>query len=286
MPKQYWRNGNTREAVKSAFHSCQYLISFDTETTGLSSERDVVVEFGGIKYRIENERKLVPESKLHLYIRPPFYMPAKATEVNGLTNEFLSTQPTEDEVFEEIENFFGYGNAIAAYNSGFDVNFLKAMYSRHGKTFDASHEIDILKMARDFVKPSETANYKLATICELLGLNKDFKFHGALDDATASSAVMELILNDYFADEVKPAVEKSKPSVYGVRFWEGYRGKSRIYVSTSLGAVFFDCFTKNWGSNDCDLEKIDMDHVESRALAITGAPNIEAFASYKGKYLA
>lgn len=278
---QYWRNQETRKAVKAAFLNCDYLISFDTETTGLKAGTDVVIEIGAIRFRIEDHKTLVPENKLHLYIRPPFAVSPAVTAINGLTNEFLREQPYLEDVFPQIEEFFSGNIAFAAYNSKFDREFMKAMFASQGKTFPTEYEIDILNMARDFVKPNETPNYKLGTICEVLGIQGEFNFHSALDDTEVSTAIMKVILNDYFSDQEASAPLK-QPSVFSVKYWEGYRGHSRIYVTTSAGSVFYDCFNKNWGSKDCDMKAIDMNHVERTALSLASCKTIGEFASFKG----
>lgn len=279
---QFWRNNETREAVKSAFLNCDYLVSFDTETTGLKPCTDVVIEIGAIRFKIVDHKTLVRESELHLYIRPPFAVSPQVTAINGLTNEFLRTQPYLEAVFPQIEAFFSGNVAFAAYNSKFDREFMKAMFSSQGKVFPEQYEIDVLKMARDFVKPNETQNYKLATICDVLGIQGDFKFHGAMDDTEVSTAIMKVILNDYFSEPEIPVIQLEKPSVFSVRYWEGYRGHSRVYVSTSVGSVFYDCFNKNWGSKDCDLAAIDMGHVERVALSLTSCKTINDLASFRG----
>ena len=69
----------------------KYLVIFDTETTG-KTKNDYIVQFAAKRYLIDNER-LVFDAKIQEYIQPPVIMSEKVTEINGLTNDFLSDKP-------------------------------------------------------------------------------------------------------------------------------------------------------------------------------------------------
>lgn len=278
-----WRSNNTRRAVLAALQSVDTLVVFDTETTGLSAATDRVVEFGAIKFAVV-DGNLFEMDKIDVYIKPPFSMPEKASAVNGITDEFLADKPSEDEVFPEIEKFMNDVDCVAGYNVNYDIGMMSAMYKRMGKDFSFKYTLDVLEMARDFLeKPAEVPNHKLGTVAEALGVDKGIQFHGALQDVTATFRCFKIFLNAYVNDA--PAKkERIQPNVFGVSYWQGYRGHSRQYVHTSSGAFYYDILDKNWGAKEktTNLEDFDMEFVQKRALELTNCGSLVDFAKFHG----
>ena len=165
-----WRGKETMEAALSAFYNHPEVIFFDTETTGLDASADRIVELAAIRCEFDKNGGLLTKDRLHVYIRPPFAMPEKASEVNGITDEFLADKPAWEDVFPEVNAFFS-DTPVAAYNAGFDVKFMRAMYGLMGESFDPKTILDILPMARDFLAPEETGKkYNLGAVSHALGV--------------------------------------------------------------------------------------------------------------------
>ena len=120
-------------------------IVLDTETTGISvKEGHRIVEIGCIE--LEN---LIPtKKKFHCYLNPERKVSAKAFEVHGYTDEFLSKQKKFGEVLEEFLNFIK-GARLIIHNAEFDLAHLNNELSLHGKKFLNNDVIDTLILARD-----------------------------------------------------------------------------------------------------------------------------------------
>lgn len=288
-----FRETTTRKTALAVFHARSDLIFFDTETTGLTAD-DVIVEIGAIRMNFIEDGSLKEIERLHEYIKPPFAMPAKAVEVNGITDEFLEDKPLISDVFPRIWEFFGR-HPVAAYNSSFDVRFMKRMYESQGECFDPHAEIDVMKMTKDFVPAAEIRKNgcKLKTVCELLGTDNGISFHSAMDDTIAMSRVADIIFRAYVDKERSASSNKSlvRPKIHSISYWNGPSHKlQRIYIRTSCGTFFFDQYYRTWNAdakkNDIDIDTVDMEFIRSETLLLTNVESDEALSKWKGVIVA
>ena len=95
-------------------------IVFDTETTGFDPEAgDKIIEIGCV----ELENHLPTGRHLQIYINPERDIPAEATAVHGITDEFVADKPVFSQVYSEFMDFVGDGKLIA-HNAEFDMRFI------------------------------------------------------------------------------------------------------------------------------------------------------------------
>lgn len=153
-------------------------IVLDTETTGLSPLKgDRLVEIGCVE--IVN---LLPTGNVfHRYINPERDVPAEASRVHGLTNDFLADKP----VFAvEVDGFLEFiGEApLVIHNAPFDMGFVNAELTRCGfRNLPMARAVDTLPMAR---KKFPGAPASLDALCKRFGVDLSSRdFHGALLDA-------------------------------------------------------------------------------------------------------
>ena len=81
-----------------------------------------------------------------------------------------------------------------------------------------------------------------------------------MSDVIATQSLL-MIFVDMYEDSLKedeqflesePLSEEGKKqvkSVFNIRFWEGYRGFSRIYLETDIGGFFYDIRKHLWNVN-------------------------------------
>ena len=273
-----WRTGTTRERILSAIERSPIVSVLDTETTGFSPEKERIIQCSAIKYEIlgTNMREI---DRMNFYICPPFLVPTKIENLTGITNEFLINKPKEEEVFPQIHRFLE-NTLIAAYNADFDVKFLKAMYERQGEELTNEY-IDVLEMARDIIPKDESPSHKLGDITRLYGADRGLKFHSSMDDVIATSRLMKIFLTDYHQQEpTKKPETLVRPMVYHARYWRGYRGMQRIYVSTNKGTLFWDMRSFCWGGKDMDLNKFDMEYIRNELFKRSGTTNEKEMSEY------
>ena len=273
-----WRNKEMRERVLSSLSDETIIVIFDTETTGLT-DNDEVIELAAKKYRV-SRGNLYQIDSFHEYFKPTFAISEKITEITGLTNEFLEDKPSYEEKHEEIKAFFK-DSLLCAYNTPFDIKMMNNMYRKMGEIFaeDASSSLDVLVMARDIVSKKECEKHNLGTIASYYGVDEGLTFHSALDDVEATKRLFEIFIEEY---KEEPEEGTLTPTIFHVAFWEGYRGFSRIYVQTNYGSLYYSIRERIWGTKDAPIDEINMKYIEEKCLEITGSSNLDIFAKFKG----
>lgn len=284
MATKGWRNKEYQKFVMSLMKPGVEIICFDTETTGLSPKNNQIIEIGAMRCRVRDDNLLDVMDELHTYINPGFLLPPKIVELTGITDELLSKYPFEEESFEAIHRFFGDGPLIVCgHNVKFDVGFLEALYSRNGSELRECVAIDTLEMARDIFCNGEVMNHKLGTLAEYCGIADGVQFHSAIEDVRVTQKLFQLLTIEYASREYEDASAKHCPQIFSIKFWEGYRGFSRIYVDTSAGSLYYDVRRKTWLPKDVSLDTIDVGYVERECLRMTSSNSVEEFSKFTGR---
>lgn len=164
-------------------------IVLDTETTGMDPVKgDRLVEIGCV----ELMNHLPTGKHYHIYLNPERDIPAEATAVHGITNDFVKDKPTFGEVVGDFLDFIGDAKLVI-HNAEFDMKFLNAELKTFGfPSLDNRRVLDTLKMAREKF-PGSPAN--LDALCRRFGIdNSSRTYHGALLDSQLLAEVyLELL---------------------------------------------------------------------------------------------
>lgn len=206
-------------------------IVLDTETTGLDWRTgDRVVEIGCVEMM---ERRLTGRT-YHVYLNPGRSV-GDSERIHGLSDEYLSGQPTYDAVAQEFEEFVAGGELII-HNASFDVGFLNMEQERIGRRTvnDLCPEIvDTIRIAKE-MWPGKKAS--LDALCERYGINNSHRtLHGALLDA-------ELLAEVYLAmtrgqESLSMDLDNIDPGIPGLTTADGERRKLRIIRATEAEMV-------------------------------------------------
>lgn len=104
------------------------VISIDTETTGLSSRDDEVIQVGIVD-------AWSGKTLLSTYVRPERHMEwPEAMEVNGITPDMVADAPSQEEVANRVQELVDSAELCLAYNAPFDGPFLRRMGVSFAKT--------------------------------------------------------------------------------------------------------------------------------------------------------
>ena len=147
-------------------------ISIDTETTGLNSNVDEILQVSIVS---ANGKTLYNK-----YFKPRYHTEWKEAEaVNHITPEMVKGCPTIDKAADEISIILCNAKKIIGYNTPFDLAFLRAA----GIQIPESVEIvDVMQMFTE-IKGEPQKWHKLTECAEYYG----YKWEGAAHDSTADA---------------------------------------------------------------------------------------------------
>jgi len=167
-------------------------VVLDTETTGLSIEKDRIVEIACI----ELDDHLPTKNLFHTFLNPEGAKVSEdAFEIHGYSNEFLSDKPKFKDIAKDFIQFIE-GKKIIIHNADFDLNFLnKELRSLNLEIINKQNVIDSLTLAREKF-PGATAK-NLTSLCKKFKIDTSLREkHSALLDCKLLSKVYIELIDD------------------------------------------------------------------------------------------
>ncbi|MCF6296918.1 MAG: 3'-5' exonuclease [Flavobacteriaceae bacterium] len=172
------------------------IVFFDLETTGINIASDRIVEISILKL-FPNGNK---ESKTWL-VNPEMEIPKEASDIHGITNERVVTEPTFNELATTVSKMIE-GCDLAGFNSNrFDIPLLAEEMLRADVDFDMNGRkaIDVQVIFHKKEQRTLGAGYKF--YCD-----KDLKnAHSAEADTLATYEILEAQIKKY--DDLENSVE-------------------------------------------------------------------------------
>ncbi|MDG2194114.1 MAG: 3'-5' exonuclease [Polaribacter sp.] len=164
------------------------IVFFDLETTGINIATDKIVEISILKV-FPNGNK---ESKTWL-VNPEIEIPKEASDIHGITNEQVVTEPTFKELAPQVSTLIA-GCDLAGFNSNrFDIPLLAEELMRAGIDFDMKDRkaIDVQVIFHKKEQRTLSAGYQFYCGKELEGA------HGAEADTNATYEILLAQLDKY-----------------------------------------------------------------------------------------
>lgn len=157
--------------------SLDYLVDdyvlVDIETTGLSPQRDDIIEIGAIK--VKNNEVIERYSSLLKIDRK---VPSYITNLTGITTDMIEAEGRETpEVLKEFVEFAG-DSILVGHNVNFDINFIYDKCEKYLEIPLSNDFIDTMKIAKRLV---DTPNYKLGTLADYFHVNYNGAHRGLKD---------------------------------------------------------------------------------------------------------
>lgn len=178
-------------------------IFFDTETTGISSERDRIIEIAA--YDPYNTKTF--EALIH----PEILIPKDTTLIHGITDEMVKEAPLFAKVGLDFKEFCSGDCLLIAHNSdAFDLPFLRAEFKKAQIEFSASWLfVDSLKWARRYRK--DLPKHSLQYLRQVYGI-KENRAHRALNDVMILYEVFTRLIDDLSCEDVARLMQGSGPT--------------------------------------------------------------------------
>lgn len=194
------------------------IVAIDIETTGLSPDRDVIIEIGAVKFkghRVEDEWSSL--------INPGRHIPEFITGLTGISDVEVRNAPRLLDIAPDLEAF-AEDAPIVGHNVRFDLSFLQRV-----GLFEYNDVIDTYELAS--VLMPTASRYNLGSLGKQLGILLPAT-HRALDDARVTMAAFNRLLEmarELPLDMVDEIVRLSEPLAWdgGWLFQEVLRNQSR-----------------------------------------------------------
>lgn len=317
MEKGY-RSSKTGQAYLSLRPGDRILV-YDTETTGTDPEKDRIVEISWIELLFDRDSfEVVDEADF--YIKPPFPMPEEASSVNGITDEMLKDQPSEEEVIDKIFSKFGNKpDFVCGHNLIFDNRMMRHMYRRNGKgEFSPITVIDTLPAARDLIsvatvegwfieqglgpQRNQKGYYKLENLAKMLKVDKGLTFHRSIDDVKATIGLFKIFYEEYLetAPEITqprtanemlekiqreqetmfPEIKGERPKIYSIWAKRFSETGDYLFITASTGKYQFNKYYRTWKVRE-EWKKADMEALIEEVVKYTGVKSPDDLPFWK-----
>jgi DNA polymerase III subunit epsilon len=161
-------------------------IYYDTETTGVRSDKDRIIEIAA--YDPDGDRTFVQ------FINPGCPIPAESTAITGITDEMVASAPGYEIVGQQFIDFCGHDAVLIAHNNErFDKLFIEAEAARSNLVLPAWKYLDTLKWSRKY--RTDLPSHALQALREVYGFEAN-QAHRALDDVMTMYRIFSVMIDD------------------------------------------------------------------------------------------
>lgn len=150
-------------------------VAIDTETTGLDSDQDEIIEVAAIAFDLSNGL-----GEYNTLVRPRQKLPYQIERLTGIEAAELASAPSVSDIANDLADFIG-NSVIVGQSIAFDIDFLtRAGIAAPGQVVDTWDMAQLLLPG--------LGNYSLRSIAEHLGIDFPVR-HRARADADAARSV-------------------------------------------------------------------------------------------------
>lgn len=158
-------------------------VVLDLETTGISWQRDTIIEFGAVKVRGRR-----PVATFQQLVNPHRPLHWRITQLTGITPDMLEPAPDLDDVLPVFLDWCGDDALIGHNIARFDIRFIAVAAERLLDRPVTNRVIDTLEMSRAMF-PNER-HHRLLDLIQRFGI-ADVEEHRALADAEQTRMCFE-----------------------------------------------------------------------------------------------
>ena len=159
----------------------------DTETTGLDTADDRIIEIAAVRV---GHGKRTGDTFQEL-VRPDRHIPTKSTEIHGIRD----TDVADADAFSDVMARFSAwaaNDVMIGYSLGFDLAILEAEHRRNGITWSAPRSLDVRHLMQ--VVAPDLPGQSLEIAAEWLGIEITDR-HRALGDALVTADIYNALID-------------------------------------------------------------------------------------------
>jgi DNA polymerase III subunit epsilon len=173
-------------------------IYYDTETTGIRSQVDKIIEIAAYDP--------VADKSFNALINPGIPIPAEAQKIHNISDEMVKEAPDFAEIISRFIEFCSGDVVLIAHNNdAFDRPFLESELQRSNLSMPDWPFIDSLKWARKY--RSDLPRHNLQFLREIYGIEAN-QAHRALDDVITLYRIFDQMIDDLPLEEVIALLSK------------------------------------------------------------------------------
>jgi len=161
------------------------LLALDVETTGLSFEKDEIIEL--------SFQKGGEETVITWRFKPTVSVTPGAYKTHGISAEDLRDEPSFSEKAGDVKQVLDWAHVLIGYNVTYDIRFLEEAFKRLGKPMDTTDKllIDPLRIWQ----AKEPRSLSVA-VERFLGEDHE-EAHSASGDVIATTRVLDQMIEDF-----------------------------------------------------------------------------------------
>lgn len=179
----------TTNKKKLRLKDATYVV-FDVETTGLSAERDRLIEIAAVK--VKNGAEI---DSFESYINPRRPISELITRLTSITDDDVKDAPFEEEVMTNFYNWLDEDDILVAHNAKFDLGFLDKSFERLGLKNKNNASIDTLFISR--AENKEAKRHGLSNLAKLYKVRL-VQHHRAIYDTKATAEIFVKMLEQLY----------------------------------------------------------------------------------------
>ena len=211
-------------------------VVFDLETTGLSPEKNRIIEIGAVRV---SGGEIV--DKFSTFVNPEVPIPFEIEKLTSINDAMVIGAPKIEEALPRFLEFCGDA-ALVGHNAAFDVSFVAHSAARLGLPFDPT-VLDTVTLAQHLLP--NLNRYKLDMVAKALNVSLE-NHHRAVDDAGATAeifAAFVAMLKDRGVEDVDQLNAMSQmsaemirkmPTYHVIILADSYEGRVNLYRLVSF----------------------------------------------------
>lgn len=181
------------------------IVVFDIESTGLDFMTHEVIQIAAVRL---DKRTLSEMTRFVTYVKPQHWeaRDLEAMAVNKISYDVVAIAPGIQKALELFEAKFPPSEVLlAAYNSWFDMGWLRNSYERMGRHSPFEfHSFDLWALAYLYwskesrvANPNRPIGFNLADMAALLGVETAGQFHDAQTDVEVEAEVLRRLAGKF-----------------------------------------------------------------------------------------